>query len=121
MRLLKRGSPIKKPPKPSAAEREQFCKALEHIPVGKKLNPEHWNEYYAVPYLRRKFVLWGVELAIYPLQRRQLDGMELCTGTLIISLSKDEHGNQRSLDLRNHAKAHWYGSVIRWLDETFYT
>lgn len=119
-RKLREG-PLPKAPdrKPSASEREPFLSALSSVPVGRTMTRSVWIDF-SLPFVQTKYVLWDIEIAIYPVSRVEHDEMKTCTGVMIQSITRNRRGTQPRMMINEPYSKVWYRRILDWIDEQFY-
>jgi hypothetical protein len=118
-RYMVQGKPPTAPRKPTSEERKPFFDAIHSMPVGRTVSHEVFYKQYTLPFLKCTYILWGVELAIYPVAIRQSDGSHRFTGCQVAMVRPSRCG-KFPLKRLNGDKDAWYGEVIRWIQDTIY-
>lgn len=119
---LKREGPLPKTPdrKPLAAERDPVLRALQGLPINQNFPSRVWIDKYSMPYLTTKFVLWGIEFAVYPISRSEHNDTKTCTGGLIKAITRNRRGVQPMFSLNGPYANRWYREILDWISEQFY-
>lgn len=119
MARRRRDGPLPETPrKPKLEERQPFVTALGSIPVGKVYRLSDWRVF-TDPFLERTFMLWGVELNLWPAAKPTMSGGVECIGVLIIQKTKLRRGICPKITLKGDNR-HWYRNVLDWIAENNY-
>lgn len=103
--------------------RALFRHALNAIPVGEVMRSTKFNTEWVLPYLKQKFVVKGVPLAIYPVGTRLLsDGtMTKVTGAQVsVMIRHPKTGMSHVVGLKADMHEMWYTLVMNYLEEQGY-
>lgn len=98
--------------------RARFRAALAAIPVGETMKVVDWNSKWVLPYLRQKFRVKGIELAIYPIDRRVLldDQHTVCVTAQVSAINRHpKTGMPHVIRLDPDMHDTWYHLVVTWL------
>jgi hypothetical protein len=101
--------------------RAKFKAALAALPLGKSMPVKEWNQHWVLPYLRQKFRVRGIDLAIYPVDKRAMfdDSYTTCIAAQVTVLTRHpKTGMPHVLRLTADFQEAWYTMVITWLVDT---
>lgn len=98
--------------------------ALEAIPIGQTMLTTKWNQEWVLPYLKQKFQLKNIKLAIYPIGILvMLDNKHTkVTGCQVSTIKPHpKTGMKHVIRLPVDDRDKWYPMIINWLFENNFT
>lgn len=104
----------------SLKPKARFRAALAAIPVGQTMKTKEFNEKWAFPYLKQKYKIYGIDLAVYPVDRRVMldDRHTLCITAQVSVLTRHpKTGKMHVIKLNPEYQIAWYMTVVQWLVE----
>lgn len=114
--------PVPKRPRTIPSEETAIKKAFAAIPIGQVILETTWSRDHTLPFLKKKFTIWGIDLALYPSATRVTkDGKhyQKCFGVLVAQVKRNNRNQPVSLMLRGDHKL-WFGELLHWIETKNY-
>jgi len=117
---LKFGEPPQPPTaKPVASDVQAITRAFDKLPLGETISHDIWHHEYSLPFLKKVFHFWGVDLAIYPMSYRSARDCQRCNGVMVFQLKRNRYNQPVSLMLKG-SKSGWYHELLDWVERVNY-